>query len=62
MASGNQPPSGILMMLAAKKAMSTASSAPTAAKASSLFQRQIRTMTKATRMVSISMVPVTAMP
>ena len=29
---------------------------------SGLFQRQISTMTKATRMVSISMVPVTAMP
>ena len=62
MAIGNQPPSGILMMLAEKKAMSTTSKEPTTRATSIRFQRHRRTMTKATRMVSMSMVVVTAMP
>ena len=50
------------MMLAEKKAMSTASKEPATRTTSIRFQRHSRTMTKATRMVSMSMVVVTAMP
>ncbi len=60
--SGNQPPSGILIALAARNALSmTRKVAPTPI-TTHLFQCHIMRATISARMVSISMVPVTAMP
>ena len=53
---------GILIALAEKKARSTRNSEPATRQTTSGCQRHIMPMTKAIRMVSIIMVPVTAMP
>ena len=60
--SGNQPPSGTLVKFAAKYAPSTRKKIATAGTANHHFQRQTIVTRTASRQVSISIAPVTAMP
>lgn len=62
MNSGNQPPCATLMMLAAKNAKSSSSNVPITTATTTGCHRHSNAATNDTRMVSIIIVPVTAMP
>ena len=62
MTSGNQPPWRILTEFAAKYARSTNSRTPQMTQAGAWPHFQMRVITKNSRIVSIAIVPVTAMP